>query len=134
LIKKKFSKKTIGLISAALIFGLLFVYNLYRGDRPHLLVVSTGSPGGVYYPLGGPYRTYDHQDEDIPVIAVNNVLVARADLDDELAYDMTRILFSNRERLIEVHDIARRISLETATETSVEIHPGAARFFKEVEE
>ncbi len=79
-----------------------------------------------------PAGIYDHQEEDIGVITVNNLLVVRADMDQELAYQMTRALFENRQRLVEVHDIARRITLETARNTSIEIHPGALQYFMEM--
>ncbi len=78
-----------------------------------------------------PAGTYDNQDDDVGVISVNNILVVQADMDEELAYDITRTIFDNLERLTEVHEIAQRISVETARDTSLEIHPGAARLLEE---
>ena len=77
-------------------------------------------PSGVY---GNP--------EDIPVLSVNNLLIVREDMEEELVYDLLKIIFENLDRLIEVHDIARRITREEAVDTSIELHPGAIRFFQE---
>ncbi len=90
--------------------------------------------GKYPYYTGGiiPAGTYDHQDRDITAVSVNNILMAQADLDEELVYQLTRTIFENLDRLIEVHDIARRINPENAANTSIEIHPGAARYFREL--
>ena len=78
-----------------------------------------------------PAGTYDNQDNDVAVISVNNILVVQADMDEELAYAITGTIFDNLERLVEAHDVARRISVETARDTSLEMHPGAARLLEE---
>ncbi len=78
-----------------------------------------------------PAGTYDDQEDDVAVISVNNILAVQADMDEELAYAITGTIFDNLERLAEAHDVARRISVETARDTSVEMHPGAARLLEE---
>ena len=78
-----------------------------------------------------PAGTYDNQEDDVAVISVNNILVVQADLDEELAYDITKVIFDNLERLTEVHDVAERISVETAGDTALEMHPGAVRLLEE---
>ena len=77
-----------------------------------------------------PSGVYDNE-KDIPVLSVNNLLIAREDMEEELVYDLLRIIFDNLDRLIEVHDIAERIKKEDAVKTSVDLHPGAIRFFQE---
>ncbi len=84
-----------------------------------------------YYTRGIiPGGTYDNQADDIPVLSVNNLLIVREDMDGELAHNITKIIFDNLDRLVEVHNIARSINRENAVDTSVELHAGAARFFE----
>lgn len=42
-----------------------------------------------------PANTYDGQAEAVPTVAITNILVTRADLPDDVVYDMTRLLFDN---------------------------------------
>jgi hypothetical protein len=86
----------------------------------------------LYGALTVPARTYVGLDGDVVTIGVANVLVARADLSDELAYDITRVLFEKKAALEAVHSEAKNIKLETATSGSpAPFHDGAARYYRE---
>jgi hypothetical protein len=68
----------------------------------------------------------------VDVIGVANVLVVNRSMADELAYDITRLLFEKREELGAIHPEARKLTLETATAGSpARFHPGAERFYRE---
>lgn len=96
-------------------------------------------PAEVAETLGAPYQaavipagTYPGQEADVPTLAVGNILVTRADLDDETAYQMTKLLFENLDTLKAAHSAAGGISLEGAIKgLPVPLHPGAERYFKE---
>ena len=88
-----------------------------------------------YYPYVIPKGTYPGQAEDIRTVAVSNILVARADLPDELVYQMVKALYENRERLASVHPAARDLEPREALQGItgvVELHPGAARYLSEI--
>lgn len=86
-----------------------------------------------YYRKGKiPGGTYKGVDEDTPALEVGNVIVAHEDMDEELAYTITKTLFDNVKSMGEVHPAALQMDPETAWKTPIEIHPGAARYFKEV--
>jgi TRAP transporter TAXI family solute receptor len=71
----------------------------------------------------------------IPTIAVSAQMVVRADLDEELVFQMTRALWSERTRkvLSEGHPKGRDIRLENALKgLSIPLHPGAERFYREI--
>jgi TRAP transporter TAXI family solute receptor len=69
---------------------------------------------------------------DVPVIGVDNMLVATDRLPDDLAYDITRVLFEERDALVRIHPQARELALETAVAGStIPFHPGAIRYFRE---
>jgi TRAP transporter TAXI family solute receptor len=69
---------------------------------------------------------------DVPVTAVANLLVASEAMPEELAHDITRILFDKQTELAAIHPQARTLSLATAlTGSPIPFHPGAIRFYRE---
>ena len=79
-----------------------------------------------------PAGTYDGQDADVPTVAINNILVTHEGVSDEVAYQMTKLMFDNLERLGTAHSAAKDIKLESATQNlPIPLHPGAERFYKE---
>ena len=76
---------------------------------------------------------YDGMDEAVQTIGIPNVLVVNADMDEELAYQLTQLLFENTDELIAVHPAANDTTVEfTMSSTPVPLHPGALRYFEEV--
>jgi TRAP transporter TAXI family solute receptor len=71
-------------------------------------------------------------DSAVPVLGVANLLVVRSDMSDDLAYQLTRVLFDRQADLAAVHPEAKKLSLPTAVKGSpLEFHPGAVRFYRE---
>lgn len=96
---------------------------------PAEVVAKVGSP---YITATIPANTYQGQDKDVPTAAVINYLVTQADVSDETAYQMTKLLFENLPAMEAAHQAAKDIKLEKALEgMSVPLHPGAERFYKE---
>lgn len=88
--------------------------------------------GAPYIPGVIPAGTYQGQDADVPTAAVINFLVTHEDVSDETAYQMTKLIFDNLDKLKAAHSAAAGISLENAPKDSpVPLHPGAERFYKE---
>jgi len=76
---------------------------------------------------------YDGMDEAVQTIGIPNVLVVNADMDEELAYKLTKLLFENTDELIAVHPAANDTTVKfTMDSTPVPLHPGALRYFEEV--
>lgn len=84
-----------------------------------------------YRPLVVPAGTYSGQDTDLITVGVDNLLVVRGDLPDELVYQMTRTLVESLPGLSEAHPAAAGIDPEQASATPIPLHPGAARFYRE---
>ena len=79
-----------------------------------------------------PPNTYDGQPEAVPTVAITNILVTRADLPDDVAYQMTKLLFENLSTLGNAHSAAKDISLDKAAKNlPIDLHPGAKRFYEE---
>ena len=79
-----------------------------------------------------PANTYTGQDKDVPTAAVVNYLVTSSAVSDDLAYQMTKLIFDSLPDLANSHVAGKEIKLETAAMGSpVPLHPGAIRFYKE---
>jgi hypothetical protein len=88
--------------------------------------------GPLYFPLEIPAKAYPGVDAPVSVVGVANVLVVNRAMPEQLAYDITRVLFEKQTELAAIHPEARKLSLETATKGSpAEFHPGALRFYRE---
>src|ERR1700704_2753807 len=79
-----------------------------------------------------PANTYTGQDKDVPTAAVINYLVTSSAVSDDLAYQMTKLIFESLPELANSHVAGKEIKLETAAMGSpVPLHPGAIRYYKE---
>jgi uncharacterized protein len=92
----------------------------------------SASHGEFYTTATIPAETYPGQTEEVEVITVPNVLVVNAEMDEQLAYDITRIMFENRDDLVAAHPEANNLTLETAlSSAALPYHPGALRYLEE---
>ena len=76
---------------------------------------------------------YDGMQEPVPTISTPNVLIVHADMDDDLAFNITQAMFENVEELIAIHPAANDTTVEfTIASTPIPFHPGALRYLEEV--
>ena len=82
-----------------------------------------------YYEI--PAGTYAGQDE--AVLAINDpaTIFTVESVPEETVYNITKAIFDNLEELGTVHPQAGAIALATATNTPIQLHPGAQRYFDE---
>jgi TRAP transporter TAXI family solute receptor len=96
---------------------------------PREVVDKIGPP---FVPVIIPANTYAGQDKDVPTAAVVNYLVTSSAVSDDLAYQMTRLVFESLPELANAHAAGKEIKLEIAAMGSpVPLHPGAIRYYKE---
>ncbi len=97
---------------------------------PADVVAKIDSP--AYHAASIPAGTYDGQEQDVPTVAIDNILVSHSGVSDELAYQMTKLMFDNLPRLVTAHAAAKDIALDKAAKNlPIPLHPGAERFYKE---
>ena len=97
---------------------------------PAEVVAKIGDP--AYRAAAVPANTYEGQAAEVPTVAINNLLVTNDKVSDEVAYQMTKGIFDNLERLGNSHSAGRQIKLESAVDgLPVPLHPGAERFYRE---
>ena len=87
--------------------------------------------GLLYFPLQVPANTYPGVTAPVSVVGVANVLVVNKSMPDQLAYDITRVLFEKQAELAAIHPEARNLTLATAVKGSpADFHPGAIHFYR----
>lgn len=89
------------------------------------------------YPLWSRYvikaGTYPNQPTDIQSIAHPNIIAVRADVPDEVVYQITKTMWENLAALNEIHKATREVTLERALRgIGAPLHPGAARYYREL--
>ena len=96
---------------------------------PKEVVDKIGPP---FVPAMIPANTYTGQDKDIPTAAVVNYLVTSSAVSDDLAYQMTKLIYESLPELANSHAAGKEIKLESAAMGSpVPLHPGAIRYYRE---
>lgn len=91
-------------------------------------------PSGTYGHGVIPADTYKGISGDTPTLEVGAQLVIRADVDEELVYQITRSLWSESTRALLAggHPKGGEVKLENALRgVSIPLHPGAARYYLE---
>jgi len=83
-----------------------------------------------YRPIVIPAGTYPWQPGDVHTLGVDNVLVCRADLDDDLVYRLTEVLLDSLPELARAHPSAGTVDPERAPDAPIPLHPGAKRFYR----
>ena len=86
-----------------------------------------------YKPAQIPGGTYNAQPEAVSTVGLDNVLLCREDLDEDLVYRLTKALFDSLPRLAQMHEVALQVDPDLAPATPIPLHPGAARYYRERE-
>lgn len=69
-------------------------------------------------------------DGAVKTVAVQAMLAARSDLDEDLVYDITKAIFENLDKV--AHAKGKLIKLDNALNgVGIEVHPGAQKYFDE---
>jgi len=77
--------------------------------------------------------TYRSLDKDYITLGVYNFAVARADLPDDLVYQLVKAVFENQPRLQKSHPTASETVPQNADKnTFLPFHPGAVRYYREI--
>src|SRR2546430_10556985 len=89
--------------------------------------------GNLYVTDVNPAATYPRQDKDNKNTVVWNILVSRADMPDDMAYNVVKIIIEKKADLVAVHKEAESFSLDNQVQerSPIPFHPGALKYFKE---
>ncbi len=100
-------------------------------DMPNREEFIRQNPFYVAYDL--PANTYTGQTKMVQTYATANIIIVREDLSVEIVYELTKCLFEHIEEVYQsIPGLRGSLSLENALKTTVEIHPGAMKYYREM--
>ena len=106
--------------------------------RVRILSVSNAQLSAIreVYPVWERYTiaagTYPGQTDPVETIAQPNFLACRADLPDDVVYQITRGIYENLKGIQNYHSATRAMSLDRSIRgLAVPLHPGAIRYYRE---
>lgn len=113
--------------------------NLAAAENCRLLKYTDGELRAIlrtnsfYYSDVIPAGTYTGQTENIPTFGIKCLLCVSEDMDEELAYELTGILWNASASLGEAHPALTAMERDgfMYKELPIGLHPGAERFYRE---
>ena len=89
-----------------------------------------------FVPVSIPGETYPNIPDDTVGFGVPGSWMCLDRVPEDVVYEMVKLTFENKERLIQVHNAFRKLDINLASEleqaTGHPLHPGAARYYREV--
>jgi uncharacterized protein len=88
---------------------------------------------GLYIREVIPANTYQGQDREVSVVAATNLLVAKPDLPEQVAYDFVKSILERKADVAAAHPEGNNLALERQRQAGspAPFHPGAVRYFRE---
>src|SRR5690606_4871774 len=102
-------------------------------DIAHLTPKLNEKYGPLYAEATIPKETYAGMEKDAQNITVWNILAVNENMSEDMAYNITKIVFEKRDELAKVHKEALNIKLElqSTKRSGIPFHPGALKYFAE---
>ncbi len=98
-------------------------------DEEHAAVLEAFPEVSPFTIPGGSYTV---QDEDQESVAMWNFAVVHQDMPESLAYEITKLVMENNERMMQIHAAAAATLPENFVNNAfLPFHPGAVRWFEE---
>ncbi|MGI6686094.1 MAG: TAXI family TRAP transporter solute-binding subunit [Bacillota bacterium] len=106
-------------------------YKFIPVDNQVLEKIKTKHP--YYSPGVLAAGSYDGQEQDISTIVQQGIIGVRADMDEEIAYQIAKTYFEYNDEVVQTYAPAAEITLEKATASlmGIPLHPGSENYFKE---
>jgi len=102
-------------------------------DHAEAVDIMNKKYGPLYVRDTIPAKAYPGQDQANQVATVQNLIIARADMPDQVAYNIVKTIFEKRDELILVHKEAASfdLKLQSNDASPIPFHPGALKYFAE---
>lgn len=85
-----------------------------------------------YFEFEIPADTYRGVSIPIRTIQTPVVLICHPEMPEDVVYKITKTLYENRKRLVEVHSSAKWIQKDFMSNSPIPFHPGAEKYLKEI--
>ncbi|MBO1265825.1 TAXI family TRAP transporter solute-binding subunit [Proteiniclasticum sp. SCR006] len=99
-------------------------------DEDIISQISEEKP--YYQPYVIPAGTYTGTDKDINTFKIMTEIFTNSDVPEDVVYDFVQTALEKVDEYKDAHVVVAEISKGTAWNTSAPLHPGAAKYFKEV--
>jgi hypothetical protein len=102
-------------------------------DYAELVPKMVQKYGNIYATGVIPKTTYKGMDKDAQIATVWNLMAVHEDMDEKLAYDLTKLMLEKRDDLAIVHAEGRNIKaeLQSKARAGIPFHKGALKYFAE---
>lgn len=70
-------------------------------------------------------------DHDTQTLGISNVMLCREDVSEEVAYEVTKMIYENLDKLTAAHDSMSLVTPESGPLDAIPLHPGAERYYRE---
>lgn len=84
-----------------------------------------------YQPFIIPAGTYNGIDKDVKTFKIMTEIFVNSDISEDVAYEFVKQALENVDEYKDAHVVIQEIKHETVANTSAELHPGAAKYYKE---
>ncbi len=119
-------------IPTSAVMELASVRDVYIVEVPDEIYEKLKEKYPFYTQYTIPAGTYKGLDKDVKSVAVMAMLATREDIPEDVIYKVTKAIFEHTDELVEAHQRAKDITLETALDgMSIPLHPGAEKYYKE---
>jgi TRAP transporter TAXI family solute receptor len=78
-----------------------------------------------------PANTYKSNKEAIPTLTIWNFMAVNKDAPDDFVYKVVKATFDRKDILVAAHKSAREVSAENIVHSTIPLHPGAVRYYRE---
>lgn len=80
-----------------------------------------------------PAGTYKGQDKDVVTVGNWTTLISHEKMSEEMAYNITKSLFENKEDLVKGHNFFKDLYPQNIVDAcDAPLHPGAEKYYKEI--
>jgi TRAP transporter TAXI family solute receptor len=102
-------------------------------DHAEAVEAMNKKHGPLYIRDTIPAKAYPGQEQPNQVATVQNLIISRDDMPDDVAYNIVKTIFDKRDELILVHKEAQNfdLKLQTNAASPIPFHPGAIKYFAE---
>jgi TRAP transporter TAXI family solute receptor len=101
-------------------------------DVDQAIIDKIAAEKSYYIPYKIPAGTYTGTDKDINTFKIMTEIFVNKDVSEDVVYEFVKQTLENVDEYQNAHTVAKEINPETAIKVSAELHPGAAKYYKEI--
>lgn len=99
-------------------------------DKEHMKKIEEEVP--AYEEIIIPGGTYKGTEEDAVALSTKTILFTNLETPEDVVYQMTKTIYENYDYLITVNKSLKNMVPEYGSNTTIELHPGALKYYKEI--